>query len=54
MDICKSQVPPSFAVSPGHVAACWLHADPAERTAGDNGLFRPLVDPTSNQIGQTQ
>jgi peptide/nickel transport system ATP-binding protein len=44
MDICRQQVPPSFAVSQGHIAACWLHADPAERKAGDNGLFRPLVD----------
>src|ERR1700694_5529669 len=26
MDICKDQVPPSFAVSPDHIAACWLHA----------------------------
>jgi hypothetical protein len=31
MDICKQQVPPSFAVSPGHLAACWLHGTPAER-----------------------
>jgi peptide/nickel transport system ATP-binding protein len=54
MDICKRQVPPSFAVSPGHIAACWLHADPADKDAGDNGLFRPLVDHSSNQIGQTQ
>jgi peptide/nickel transport system ATP-binding protein len=54
MDICKRQVPPSFAVSPGHIAACWLHADPADKAAGDNGLFRPLVDHSSNQIGQTQ
>jgi peptide/nickel transport system ATP-binding protein len=44
MEICKSQVPPSFAVSSGHVAACWLHADPAQKSASENGLFRPLVD----------
>jgi len=44
MDICKQQVPPSFAISPDHIAACWLHAEPAERQAGVNGLFRPLAD----------
>jgi len=44
MEICKSQVPPSFALSPGHVAACWLHADPAQKSASQNGLFRPLLD----------
>jgi peptide/nickel transport system ATP-binding protein len=49
MDICKQQVPPSFAVSPDHIAACWLHADRAERGAKDNGLFRPLVDHTTDQ-----
>ena len=38
MDICKRQVPPSFAVSPGHIAACWLHAKPAEQGASENGL----------------
>ena len=54
MDICKRQVPPSFAVSPGHIAACWLHADPADKGAGENGLFRPLVDPTSTPMRQTQ
>ncbi|HVS48487.1 MAG TPA: ABC transporter ATP-binding protein [Candidatus Dormibacteraeota bacterium] len=54
MDICKQKVPPSFAVSPGHIAACWLHADPAERSASGNGLFRPLGDHSSSPIGQTQ
>ncbi len=44
MEICKSQVPPSFAISPGHIAACWLHADPAPKSASENGLFRPLSD----------
>src|SRR5260370_1639178 len=43
-EICKRQVPPSFAISPGHVPACWLHADPAQRGASENGLFQPLVD----------
>jgi peptide/nickel transport system ATP-binding protein len=44
MDICKRQVPPSFAISSGHIAACWLHADSAARGASENGLFRPLAD----------
>ena len=38
MDICKQQVPPSFAVSSGHIAACWLHAKPEEQNASKNGL----------------
>jgi peptide/nickel transport system ATP-binding protein len=44
MEICKRQVPPSFAISSGHIAACWLHADPAQKSASENGLFQPLVD----------
>jgi peptide/nickel transport system ATP-binding protein len=44
MDICKRQVPANFAISPGHIAACWLHADSAARGASENGLFRPLAD----------
>jgi peptide/nickel transport system ATP-binding protein len=39
MDICKRQVPPSIAVSSGHIAACWLHVDPAQRQASQNGLL---------------
>ncbi len=39
MDICKRQVPPSFAVSSGHIAACWLHAKPGEPGASENGVF---------------
>jgi hypothetical protein len=38
MDICSRQAPPSFAVSPGHIAACWLHAKPGEQDASQNGL----------------
>jgi peptide/nickel transport system ATP-binding protein len=45
MDICKQQVPPSFAVSPDHIAACWLHAKPAERVASNNGLSAAPVGP---------
>ena len=36
MDVCRSRVPPNVTVSPGHVAACWLHVDPALRV-NDNG-----------------
>jgi peptide/nickel transport system ATP-binding protein len=45
MDICSRQVPPSFAVSPGHIAACWLHAKPGERETTDNGLFSTPAGP---------
>jgi peptide/nickel transport system ATP-binding protein len=49
MDICKSQVPPSIAVSPGHIAACWLHVDPANRQASENGLpATTSARPTAN------
>jgi peptide/nickel transport system ATP-binding protein len=44
MEICKRQVPPNFAISSGHIAACWLHADPAQKSTSENGLFQPLVD----------
>jgi peptide/nickel transport system ATP-binding protein len=38
MDVCRHQVPPSVAVSSGHVAACWLHVEPAQRRMSENGL----------------
>ena len=38
MDICKRQAPPNVAVAPDHIAACWLHVNPAEREAHDNGV----------------
>ena len=28
MEICRHEVPPTVAVSPGHAAACWLHVRP--------------------------
>ena len=43
MDICKRQVPPSFAVSSGHIAACWLHGSPSDKSASENGLFSTPV-----------
>jgi peptide/nickel transport system ATP-binding protein len=39
MDVCRSQAPPSVTVAPGHVAACWLHVEPAQRRVGTNGLL---------------
>jgi peptide/nickel transport system ATP-binding protein len=44
MEICKRRVPPSFAISSGHIAACWLHADSAHRSTSESGLFQPLLD----------
>jgi peptide/nickel transport system ATP-binding protein len=40
MDICRREKPPSVAISPGHAAACWLHVDPANRPADENGEAR--------------
>jgi peptide/nickel transport system ATP-binding protein len=39
MDICKRQTPPNVAISADHVAACWLHVDPAQRQASENALM---------------
>jgi peptide/nickel transport system ATP-binding protein len=38
MEICRRQVPPSIAVSSDHIAACWLHVNPAERGGIENGV----------------
>ena len=38
MDVCRRKAPPSIAVGDGHIAACWLHVDPTERQASDNGV----------------
>jgi len=38
MHVCKRQAPPNVAVSADHIAACWLHVDPAQRQASENGL----------------
>lgn len=38
MDVCKRQAPPNIAVAVDHIAACWLHVDPAQRQASENGL----------------
>ncbi len=39
MDVCRRKAPPSIGVGADHIAACWLHVDPAERHAGDNGAM---------------
>src|SRR5216683_1743140 len=39
MEVCKHKAPPSIAVSADHIAACWLHVDPAERQASENGTL---------------
>src|SRR5438132_4580171 len=39
MDVCKRKAPPSVTVGAGHIAACWLHVDPSERQASENGAI---------------
>jgi len=50
MDICKREVPPSIAVSPGHIAACWLHVNPAERAGSENGVIATPSASMENEI----
>jgi peptide/nickel transport system ATP-binding protein len=40
MEVCKSQAPPSIAVAPGHIAACWLHVPPASAPVSQNGASK--------------
>jgi peptide/nickel transport system ATP-binding protein len=49
MEICKRQVPPSIAVSADHIAACWLHVDPAQRQASENGLLVAAGEPPGKE-----
>ena len=49
MDVCKRQMPPSIAVAPNHIAACWLHVDPANRTATENGQLVPASGPSEKE-----
>jgi peptide/nickel transport system ATP-binding protein len=37
MDVCRRKAPPSIGVADGHIAACWLHVDPDQREASENG-----------------
>ncbi len=50
MDICKREVPPSIAVSPGHVAACWLHVNPTERGVSEDGVLATPSASMENEI----
>jgi peptide/nickel transport system ATP-binding protein len=49
MDICKRQAPPNIAVSADHIAACWLHVDPAQRQASENGLLVKAGEPLDKE-----
>src|SRR4029077_4131269 len=49
MDVRKRKAPPSIAVGADHIAACWLHVDPAERQASENGTV-----PTEQLVSETQ
>jgi peptide/nickel transport system ATP-binding protein len=65
MDVCRRKAPPNvtvggvrgpreiadFAGQVDHIAACWLHVDPAERQVSDNGVpaSRPLVNSTEKK-----
>ncbi len=51
MDVCRLKAPPSVALAEGHIAACWLHVDPAERQASSNGVptHQPLIKPTEKR-----
>ena len=44
MDVCRRAAPPNVTVGGDHIAACWLHVDPAERQLSDNGV--PANQPT--------
>ena len=50
MDICKREVPPSISVSPGHVAACWLHVNTADRGGSENGVLATPSASMENEI----
>ena len=49
MDVCKRKAPPSITVGADHIAACWLHVDPAERQASENGTAA-----TAKLVSETQ
>ena len=49
MDVCRRKAPPSVAVETGHIAACWLHVDPAQRQASENGSV-----PEGSLVKETQ
>src|SRR5438552_3553998 len=49
MDICKRQAPPTIALDTNHIAACWLHVDPAERQASENGQVLTAGQPLDKE-----
>jgi peptide/nickel transport system ATP-binding protein len=49
MEVCKRKAPPSISVGADHIAACWLHVDPAERQASENGAVA-----TEQLVSETQ
>jgi peptide/nickel transport system ATP-binding protein len=44
MDVCRRKAPPSVAVDEAHLAACWLHVDPEQREASENGIPASVVN----------
>ncbi len=49
MEICRRQAPPNIAVSADHIAACWLHVDPGQRQASENGLLVNASEPLDKE-----
>ncbi len=45
MEVCKRQAPPNIEVESNHIAACWLHVDPAQRMTSENGLLVNASEP---------
>ncbi len=50
MEVCKRQAPPSITVSANHTAACWLHVDPVQRQAGENGVLVTASEPLVKEL----
>ncbi len=49
MEVCRLKAPPSVTVGADHIAACWLHVDPAERQASENGTIAVGAPATETQ-----
>ena len=54
MEICSRVVPPDVPISSGHIAACWLHVDPAERRIEGNGAGAPLSISASHETASAR
>src|SRR2546430_9426228 len=50
MDVCKRTAPPIVTVGAGHVAACWLHVDPAGRQASENGVPAAELEKDTKEV----